>query len=651
MDSSTPNAQSMVDSAAIASLAPPVGGEFNCWLKPNPDAAAFLCLEKRMGTSIRFEGWKFFHIVKGPKKGIEEADLPTQWTTKPDKIQASCNCCGELVAVASKNLKSGKSFGWTNAGIKSHVQSGRHSTTCTILAEKTSKIIDKPSGSGNKKRKSQAGIEGFMGPVAVPVHLRQKNQCAKTTRFIVDNMLPFGIVESESFRDMIKSHNPSAKVMSNIKVKETIINLENKMRNTAIETMKGHSVCFTLDHWTSKAHQNYTGMTGHFIDDDWMFHSMALGMFLHEGKSTAPDLEKAFVDTCLKELKVKVGNIFAGTTDTTANMNSFGQLLEDMGIEHVYCTDHVLQLTCKQCYDSVVETFGPGSVSVTKARAIVTFFNSSTQATEKLKKKQKQIADSDDDSSTSVPLGVVTDVVTRWWSTFAMIERLLKLKAAIDILGAAGDLGQCAIMTPADWDNLLNIMVVLQPFKEAQKLLEGEKYVTSSWVAMAVSLIRKQLGDMSADEQPDTASKHLAASLLTDFDERWGTGGDNGSFFNPTVQRGIANRQVGIHPHLLIATFLDPRFKSLTSVPDLTAKRAIQDRVLELMNQNENGFRQKSAAVAAGGREEEKNDSDSEDEDDIYSAVERTLANDNASGGTLESVGSVCRAEWMRYLG
>ena len=124
------------------------------------------------------------------------------------------------------------------------------------------------------------------------------------------------------------------------------------------------------------------------------------------------------------------------------------------------------------------------------------------------------------------------------------------------------------------------------------------------------------------------ASTWLPVCLLTDLDERWGTGGDNGSFvFSPTVQRGIANRQVGIHPHLLIATFLDPRFKALTSVPDVTAKSAIQDRVLELMNH-------KSAAVAARGMEEEKNDSDSKDENDIYSAVERTLADDNASGGT-----------------
>jgi hypothetical protein len=83
-------------------------------------------------------------------------------------------------------------------------------------------------------------------------------------------------------------------------------------------------------------------------------------------------------------------NLFAATSDTTANMNLFGKKLEDMGVVHVYCTDHVLQYTCRMVYDKDMDTeFGNNAESVKKARELVGFFNKSTQAVEKLKKKQE----------------------------------------------------------------------------------------------------------------------------------------------------------------------------------------------------------------------------------------------------------------------
>ena len=72
------------------------------------------------------------------------------------------------------------------------------------------------------------------------------------------------------------------------------------------------------------------------------------------------------------------------------------------------------------------------------------------------------------------PLSVILDVVTRWWSTFLiMIARLLELRTPIDVMANEGQLGGCEPLTPVDWENLSNIMLVLKPFKEAQKLWAG----------------------------------------------------------------------------------------------------------------------------------------------------------------------------------
>jgi hAT family C-terminal dimerisation region len=64
------------------------------------------------------------------------------------------------------------------------------------------------------------------------------------------------------------------------------------------------------------------------------------------------------MDLCLTKVRLSEVKIFACTTDTTANMNAFGIKLERMGIAHFYCTDHVLQLTCKLCYTETKNTFG-----------------------------------------------------------------------------------------------------------------------------------------------------------------------------------------------------------------------------------------------------------------------------------------------------
>ena len=118
--------------------------------------------------------------------------------------------------------------------------------------------------------------------------------------------------------------------------------------------------------------------------------SMTLGIILHEGGTTSDELVSSFIDLHFKQLKTAVASVFAGTADTAANVNKFGMKLEDMGICHICCTGHVLQLTCKLCYEKTMSnTFDDQFVvSVKKARDVGKFFNSSTQAKETLLKKQ-----------------------------------------------------------------------------------------------------------------------------------------------------------------------------------------------------------------------------------------------------------------------
>jgi hypothetical protein len=104
-----------------------------------------------------------------------------------------------------------------------------------------------------------------------------------------------------------------------------------------------------------------------------------------------------------------------------------------MGVSHIFCDDHVLQLTAKKAY--LDSWFNAGTNGVTlndaemldldhevpvhdldtmkKARCLAEHFSKYNQQLAKLIAQQKNI----DTYNGKQAVGVVIDVVTRWWST------------------------------------------------------------------------------------------------------------------------------------------------------------------------------------------------------------------------------------------
>ena len=60
---------------------------------------------------------------------------------------------------------------------------------------------------------------------------------------------------------------------------------------------------------------------------------------------------------------------------------------------------------------------------------------------------------------------------------------------------------------------------MLEPFENGMRLLEGEKYVTASWVPFIVEMIRK--GIQKGTESDDETVQRLSNILLKDFNNRW----------------------------------------------------------------------------------------------------------------------------------
>ena len=210
------------------------------------------------------------------------------------------------------------------------------------------------------------------------------------------------------------------------------------------------------------------------------------------------------------------------------------------------------------------------------ARALVGHFNSSSQASSDLLDIQDR----------TNPLKIVQDVATRWWSTFAMINRLLDLKDSFFSLVERNLLSHETNLTDTQWDAICDIKALLEPFMVVQKVLEGQKYPTASLVPYLIKKVRDGLKKV-ADNNRLPAIRDLAAKMLDDgtngFNTYWGSG-EPGTIFDEHLTDGNRNRKKGCPFPTLIASALDPRLKHLPFLDDVD-KEKVWSAVLTLMQE------------------------------------------------------------------
>ncbi len=88
----------------------------------------------------------------------------------------------------------------------------------------------------------------------------------------------------------------------------------------------------------------------------------------------------------------------------------------------------------------------------------------------------------------------------------------MRSKPAIDFM-AQDDQLDSATLDVADWQNLKDIMQVLEPFKILQMFEEADKYLTSTWALPAIRNFSVKLAKF-ATAQEESASKIFASNLL-----------------------------------------------------------------------------------------------------------------------------------------
>ena len=399
-------------------------------------------------------------------------------------------------------------------------------------------------------------------------------------KFMIKTYQPLRLTEIEEFRDMCLSLNKRAPILGVNHMQRLLKARFHEVQKQLIVIFKGQHFALTTDAWTSIAKVGYVTCTVHFIDNaTWKLHSMVLGLFEKTGRSRATDCV-TYAEQQMQEYHLQYSRMSAVVTDTEATMVAAGRIFvqhsEQANGKTAWhgCIDHQLELVTGIAFTDAPETMD----AMSACRSIVNFFNSSSQAMGKLLSKQQA----------ERAVKPIQDVATRWWSTYSMVERLLRLKNYLALLEEEGEL-DCNL-SAQQWIIITDLKFLLQPFMIAQRLLEGEAYVTVSLIPYMIYKIRKGLQDIIVGPH---SSHHVVATgrkMLQKMIQLFGSG-DDGTVANENRTEGVRRRPKGIPLMVLMASLLDPRMKAGVGIPNQDTEQlwdTIKDEMVRIAREDEN---------------------------------------------------------------
>jgi len=381
-------------------------------------------------------------------------------------------------------------------------------------------------------------------------------------RCVMEESIPFRAFESKAFRSMMNAVVGSEREfdifkMTGDEVKNQILNRGLLAKKATKFELQNYQCAFTTDHWTGPSGETYTTLTGHYINEDWEYHSCVVDFKVFHGKSRGQECGEELFNI-FDDYEFKDENVTIVMTDTTASMITFGKAIRnEREIEHGFCVDHNLHRNCILAFDDKNIPRSDGAMKT--ARATIDYFSKSTQAMEKLKSFQNIIM-LEKYQEQKEPKRILQDSRTQWWSTYRMLHRLHFLREAIGGLRASNEI-EYPSPTDLQWNILEDVQQTLKAPAELQRVLEGESHITGSLTPFAIHKIRCGYKEAIEDDRTNESVKYLANILIKDLDERYYPTECGKVQYFSKPDTGFRNRYIALHPYMFFAAFLDPRMK------------------------------------------------------------------------------------------
>ncbi|CAJ0846562.1 11311_t:CDS:1 [Entrophospora sp. SA101] len=250
-----------------------------------------------------------------------------------------------------------------------------------------------------------------------PFTVNQQNDAQKKlVEFMINNVQPFSLVTSETFKRFVASLNSNFTIPTIYTVKEMISaasnNLNNKLKQKLSDSCE--FCCLTTDFWTSRDNKGYIGITCTWLENFELV-EVLLNLSYAPYPHTGLKIKELLMNEIIKwDLEKKVIGI---ATDNGSNMvNSIKLLNESLDIERIAYAVHTLQLSVKKA----LEINDQIKILVIRVRRLILFFKLPKQC-ERLENIQKKLNYTQ----------ILKPVKTRWNSTYMAWNCLIYLKNAI----------------------------------------------------------------------------------------------------------------------------------------------------------------------------------------------------------------------------
>lgn len=239
----------------------------------------------------------------------------------------------------------------------------------------------------------------------------------EAVKMIAMNQLPISFISSDGFISFCKLFPGYVPIKEEAAKRRLTIMYDEMSAKIKQCLIKSGYIALTTDLWTSMANDAYLTIIAHCIDEEWRPQIYTLDTMVMPEKHTGVNIAQK-----INEIKIKwieSSQISAIVTDNARNMLCAVRNVDEVEIrDEITCSAHSLQLVInKSLQNEDINSL------LAQASKVVGHFKKSSQATEALKNRQKQL---------DLPqLKLLQQNNTRWNSTFYMLDRLLINRAAI----------------------------------------------------------------------------------------------------------------------------------------------------------------------------------------------------------------------------
>lgn len=443
-------------------------------------------------------------------------------------------------------------------------------TSIVTGANANDEAEERVSAESNREMSQNSG-SSQKSKVQTHVNIFLKRKMGISSKKNLDNNLmllfykdfqPFSIVEDYGFRKFVNSLNPSYEIPSRKTISNTLLEANYEeiynlcKRLITDETIM--AVTLTTDSWTSRNTENFLAVTCHFITEEFELRNVLLECSTyaesHTSKNLAKELKKTFDEWNISS------KILLMVSDNAANIKK--AIKDELQMKHFGCYAHTINLILQDSLKLITPILD-------KIRTIVAHFKRSTSATAKLIEQQKNMNNSN-------PLKLIIDVSTRWNSAYYMLERFVALedpiRSAIALLNK-----NLPILSVEEWQFLKEIVQILRPMENLTTFISGQNYLTASSAIILTDGILNIYENLK-NQNFLPLGLDLIKSILEGIRTRLGDLENSNS--------------------LTLATFLDPRYKTIGFSNPQTAEKVKQNvisRVTSLIKEKSRDFEDEHA--------------------------------------------------------